>query len=91
MTGFQSMKHIVLPQAFRNIIPMLGNISLSNIKNTSMAFSILVMELTAKTLAVAGRSFRFVESYLVVSLIYFVLCKGLERVFALAEKKLQVY
>jgi len=91
MTRMQGMRYIVLPQAFRNVIPMLGNISLSNIKNTSMAFSILVMELTAKTLAVAARGFRFIESYIAVSLIYYLLCKALEKTFDLAEKKLRVY
>jgi His/Glu/Gln/Arg/opine family amino acid ABC transporter permease subunit len=91
MTRAQGMRCIVLPQAFRNVIPMLGNISLSNIKSTSLAFSILVMELTAKTLAVAARGFRFVESYIVVSLIYFTLCRGLEKAYSLAEKKLRVY
>jgi ABC-type amino acid transport system permease subunit len=85
------MRYIVLPQAFRNVIPRLGNISLSNIKSTSMAFSILVMELTAKTLGVAARGFRFVESYIAVSLIYYLLCKGMEKVFAITEKRLRVY
>jgi L-cystine transport system permease protein len=91
MTKWQGLRYIVLPQAFRNVIPMLGNISISNIKSTSIAFSILVMELTARTLGVAAKGFRFVESYLTVAFIYFALCKGMEWLFAYTEKKLRVY
>lgn len=91
MTKLQGIVYIVLPQAFRNAIPMIGNTVLGNVKGTSLAFSILVMEMTAQTIVVASRGFRYAESYLLLSLIYFILCKFIAKGFSFAEKKLSVY
>lgn len=89
MTTFQALRRIILPQAFGIALPPLGNSLLSLVKDTSLAFSISIVDLMAGAKIVASRSFRFFEIYIVVSLIYWTICFVLERLIALTEKKLK--
>lgn len=89
MTTFQALRRIILPQAFGIALPPLGNSLLSLVKDTSLAFSISIVDLMAGAKIVASRSFRFFEIYIVVSFIYWVICFVLERLIALTEKKLK--
>lgn len=89
MTTFQALKRVILPQAFVTALPPLGNSLLSLVKDTSLAFSISIVDLMAGAKIVASRSFRFFEIYIVVSVIYWAICFVLERLIALTEKKLR--
>ncbi len=89
MTTFQALKRVILPQAFVTALPPLGNSLLSLVKDTSLAFSISIVDLMARAKIVASRSFRFFEIYIVVSVIYWAICFVLERLIALTEKKLK--
>lgn len=89
MTTFQALRRIILPQAFEIALPPLGNSLLSLVKDTSLAFSISIVDLMAGAKIVASRSFRFFEIYIVVSFIYWAICFVLERLIALTEKKLK--
>ena len=89
MTTFQALKRVILPQAFVTALPPLGNSLLSLVKDTSLAFSISIVDLMAGAKIVASRSFRFFEIYIVVSVIYWAICFVLERLIALTEKKLK--
>jgi len=68
----QLMRHIVLPQAFRIIIPPLGNEFNVMLKNTTLVSVIGVQELLLSTQMVTSATFRVFELYLVVAL-YFLL------------------
>jgi len=68
----QMMRHIVLPQAFRIIIPPLGNEFNVMLKNTTLVSVIGVQELLLSTQMVTSATFRVFELYLVVAL-YFLL------------------
>ncbi len=91
MTTFQALKRVILPQAFVTALPPLGNSLLSLVKDTSLAFSISIVDLMAGAKIVASRSFRFFEIYIVVSVIYWAICFVLERLIALIEKKIKKY
>lgn len=91
MTTFQALRRVILPQAFVIALPPLGNSLLSLVKDTSLAFSISIIDLMAGAKIVASRSFRFFEIYIVVSLIYWVICFILERLIALVERKIKRY
>ncbi|CAM4409686.1 L-cystine transport system permease protein [Paenibacillus endophyticus] len=88
MTGFQAFTRIVLPQAMAISIPVFSNLVIANLKDTSLAFSLGIMELTGKSQTLAVMSRHFVETYISLALIYFVISFGLEKLFHLIEKKL---
>jgi len=69
----QAMRGIILPQAVRNALPATGNMFISLIKNSSLAFTIGVTELLAQGKLLASANLRFFEAYLAVGLIYWVI------------------
>ncbi len=91
MSTFQALKRIILPQAFVTALPPLGNSLLSLVKDTSLAFSISIVDLMAGAKIIASRSFRFFEIYIVVSAIYWIICIILERLIALTERKIKKF
>lgn len=82
------MMNIVLPQAFKNIVPEMANTFLTNLKMTSVLNVIGVKELFLQAKTAGGTYYKYLESYLVIALIYFVLCFIFNRIFLLAEKKM---
>ena len=91
MTTFQALRRVILPQAIVIALPPLGNSLLSLVKDTSLAFSISIVDLMAGAKIVASRSFRFFEIYIVVSIIYWIICFALERLIALIERRIKKY
>lgn len=70
MTYAQTMRFIVLPQAFRNVLPPLGNDVVAMIKDSSLLAIIGVRDITQIAKTSSGRSFRYLETYLVVAVLY---------------------
>lgn len=89
MSPFKTMLYVVLPQAFKNIIPEMANTFLTNLKMTSVLNVIAVQELFMAAKTVGGNYYKYFESYLVIAVIYFVLCFLFNKVFNLIEKKMQ--
>ena len=89
MSPFKTMLYVVLPQAFRNIIPEMANTFLTNLKMTSVLNVIAVQELFMAAKTVGGNYYKYFESYLVIAVIYFVLCFVFVKLFKLIEKKMQ--
>lgn len=89
MTGFQAFTRIVLPQAMAISVPVFANLVIANLKDTSLAFSLGIMELTGKSQTLAVMSRHFVETYISLAIIYFIISFGLEKLFHLAERRLQ--
>ena len=73
MTYWQTMRLIVLPQAFRNVLPPLGNDFVAMIKDSSLLAFLGVRDITQIAKTSSGRSFRYVETYAVVAYIYLTL------------------
>lgn len=88
MSQMKTMFYIVLPQAFKNIIPEMANTFLSNLKMTSVLNVIGVSELFLIAKTAGGTYYKYYESYLVIAAIYFVICFVCNRLFLLMEKKL---
>ncbi len=89
MSPMKTMFYIVLPQAFKNIIPEMANTFLTNLKMTSVLNVIAVQELFMAAKTAGGNYYKYFESYLVIAVIYFVLCFLFNRLFLLIEKKMQ--
>lgn len=85
MSYGQTMRLVVLPQAFRNMLPVLLTQTIILFQDTSLVYAIGAYDLL-KGFEVAGKNFnRPVETYLVAAALYFVICFGL----SLLVKKLQ--
>ena len=89
MTGGQAMRHIVLPQAFKNILPALGNEFVTLIKESSIVMVIGITELMFNTSQVYSSSYRYFESLIVCAVIYFVMTFTTSRLMGLVERRLR--
>jgi len=85
MSYWQTMSNIVLPQAFRNMIPVLLTQTIVLFQDVSLVYVLSITDFVGAASKVAQRDGRLVEMYLFVALVYFVLCFGL----SLLVKKLQ--
>ncbi|MBL8164997.1 MAG: amino acid ABC transporter permease [Anaerolineae bacterium] len=70
MNYYQTVIHVVLPQALRRILPPLGNDMIAMIKDSSLVAILGVRDITQIAKTSSGRSFRYLETYLVVAVIY---------------------
>jgi glutamate/aspartate transport system permease protein len=90
LTYGQSMRLVVLPQAFRNMIPVLLTQTIILFQDTSLVYVISGTDFTGAASKIAQRDGRLVEMYLFVALVYFVLCYTLSYAVKLLQKKIAV-
>ena len=88
MSYFQTMRRIILPQAFRTAFPPLSNSLISMIKDTSLAANITVAEMFMTAQRVAGRTYEHLALYAEVAVIYLIFCTVITRLQAFGEKRL---
>lgn len=88
MTTRQGLSRIILPQAFLIALPNLGNMFIGLIKATSLAFAVKVVEILAISKIIANDGYRFLEMYLVASIVYWVICIVCEIILAKLEKNM---
>src|SRR5450830_1649047 len=69
----RTMFHVVLPQAFRRMLPPLGNNAIALLKDTSLVSAIGLAELAYAARTVAGAYARYWEPYLAISLVYWIM------------------
>lgn len=84
----QSIRYIVLPQAFRMIIPSLGNEFITLIKDSSLAYTIGVVELYKQGLTMKSQTFDTMTTFTAVALIYLTLTTILSSVMNAIERKM---
>lgn len=89
MTYRQAMQYIILPQAIRNISPALGNDFIAMLKDSSLASVLAVRELTQRSRLHAGSTFRFPESYLVLTFFYLTMTVALSLLLRWYEGRLR--
>ncbi len=89
LTYRQNMRYIVLPQAFRNMVPILLTQAIILFQDTSLVYVVGVKDFLVSADLVANRENRIIEMFTTVALVYFVLCllgslgvKRLQRKFA---------
>ena len=76
LTYWQAMGRVVLPQAFRNMIPILLTQGIILFQDTSLVYVVGLTDFMGAANKVAQRDGRLVEMYLFAALVYFVLCFG---------------
>ncbi|MEF7615003.1 amino acid ABC transporter permease [Aquincola sp. MAHUQ-54] len=90
MTYSQTMQLVVLPQAFRNMLPVLLTQTIILFQDTSLVYAIGAYDLL-KGFEVAGKNFnRPVETYLVAAVLYFVICFSLSMLVRRLQKKIAI-
>ncbi|WP_240314941.1 amino acid ABC transporter permease [Chromobacterium haemolyticum] len=86
----QAYRHVLLPQAFRIIIPPLTSEFLNIFKNSSVASLIGLMELLAQTKQTAEFSANIFEAFTLATIIYFVLNMSLMTLMAWIERRVRI-
>ena len=90
MTYFQCMWYIVLPQAFRNMLPVLLTQTIVLFQDTSLVYAIGAYDLL-KGFDVISKNFnRPVEAYIVAAILYFTICFSLSSAVKSIQKKIQI-
>ncbi len=90
-TYSQTMKQIVLPQAFRVVIPPVGNQFISMIKDTSLVSSLTLAELLRNAQDLGSSSGNPWPPYIVAAILYLLMTTVFTSIFGVVEKKLSVY
>ncbi|MBP9942713.1 MULTISPECIES: amino acid ABC transporter permease [Simplicispira] len=89
-TTFQSYRYVLLPAAFRIIIPPLTSETMNIFKNSSVAFAVSVAELTMFAMQAQEETARGIEVYLAVTALYVVSAFAINRIMAFVEKRARI-
>lgn len=90
MSSSQTMIHVVLPQAVKNILPALGNEFVMMIKETSLASTFFVGELMTQFQTVSAALYLGIEPLIIVGAIYFIVTFTLSKGVLVLERRLSV-
>ncbi|MFF5995247.1 amino acid ABC transporter permease [Lysinibacillus sp. KU-BSD001] len=90
LTHTQAMRKVILPQAFRRMIPPLGNEFIALLKDSSLVTVIAGAEILYVSKVVAGTYQRFWEPYLFAAFLYLVLTYAVTKLIAFVEKRVSI-
>jgi glutamine transport system permease protein len=90
LSRYQTMRYIVWPQAFRRMIPPLGNQFIISLKDTSLLVVIGMGELTRTGQEIIAENFRAFEVWLTVAIIYLIITRTLSYALGLLEQRMSV-
>jgi polar amino acid transport system permease protein len=90
MGHFMTLRHIIIPQAIRNILPALGNEFVVVIKESSIVSIIGIADLMYRADTVRGNTFQPFEPLIVAALIYFLMTFPLSKLLAHIERRMHV-
>lgn len=86
----QTYRYVLLPMAFRIVIPPLTSESMNIIKNSSVAFAVSIAELTMFAMQAGEETSRNVEMYLAVTALYFISAFTINRLALVIEDRVRV-
>ena len=89
-TTAQTYRYVILPMAFRIILPPLTSESMNLLKNSSVAFAVSISELTMFAMQAQEETSRGVEVYLAVTALYAVSAFAVNRIMAFVERRVQI-
>ena len=89
-TTFQTYRYVLLPMAFRIIIPPLTSETMNIFKNSSVAFAVSVSELTMFAMQAQEETSRGIEVYLAVTALYVISAFAINRIMAFIEKRVRI-
>lgn len=89
LTFWQGMIHVIVPQALRTAFPPLSNSVIGLVKDTSLAYSVALVEILATAQRIAARTYDYFWLYMEAGLIYLIICSVLTVLQSKAEKALE--
>jgi polar amino acid transport system permease protein len=89
LSYYQTMRLIVLPQAVKNIIPMLGNEFIALVKETSVLSFITILDLTQSFKQIGDSNYEYIMPYLMLALVYLILVLGITYIVRKIERRLR--
>ena len=90
MSLFQAIRHIVLPQAFRLVLPSWSNEFILMIKYSSIVFTVTLLDLMGQGKRIASRNFKFFEVFIVVALYYLAIVFVVSTILRLIERRIRI-
>ena len=90
LNHWQGMRYVVLPQAFRNMLPALLTRIIILFQDTSLVYVLSLTDFLGAAAKIGQRDGRLVELYLFVAVVYFVICFTASRLVKLLEKRTRV-
>lgn len=90
MTYWQAMRHVILPQAMKRVIPPLGNEFIAMLKDSSLVSVIGMEEMVRKAQIIVTRSYRPTETWIEVGLLFLIMTLPFTRLVAHLERRLKV-
>lgn len=88
MSHWKAMRHVILPQAVRNILPAMCNEFVTIIKETSILGMAGIVELMFRAGAIAKQSYVFLEPYIIAAILYFIVVFTLSKIIAVFERRM---
>jgi glutamate/aspartate transport system permease protein len=86
----QNMKYVILPQAFRNMLPIFLTQTIILFQDTSLVYAIGAYDML-KGFETAGKNYgRPIETYLLAAVVYFIICFSLSRIAGHVQKKVAI-
>lgn len=90
MSQVMTMRHIVIPQAIKNILPALGNEFIMIVKDSSLGSVFFVGELMTAQSLIKGALFMTIEPLIIIGIIYFILTFTLSKLVGRLERRMAV-
>ena len=88
MSTAQSMYHIILPQAFKTILPPVGNEFVALLKDSSLVSILAVSDLLRRGREYASQSFAYFETYTMVALVYLIITLFFSKLISIMEERI---
>lgn len=85
-----TMRSIIIPQAFKNVLPALGNEAITLLKETSIVTVIGLKDLTKGAIIIQGNTFQALIPFVAIALIYLAMVMVLSFVFSRIERRLRL-
>jgi len=90
LTYAQSMRYVVLPQAFRNMLPVLLTQTIILFQDTSLVYVISATDFLGAASKIANRDYRLVEMYSFVAIVYFAMSYGLSTLVRRLQQRIAI-
>ena len=88
LSGFKTMRFIILPQAIKNILPPIANEFVTIIKESSICYTIGVQEIMSAVSSIKGATFRIAEPLVIAACVYFCLTFPTSKIIAYFERRM---
>lgn len=91
LSPFQVFRYIVFPQAFRRVIPSMGNEMVTLTKDSSLVGFIAIAELTYRATLIASRTYEYFTMYIGIAIVYFAITFALSTLLSMLERRMGPY